>query len=97
MKNKIITILFLSFGLFIVSISMISGLTSTCEVYDDFSSGSLDTSKWDEIEWIVPSLSNQTYEIILITKAQHLDSNRNFISDIYEQVKAKDNIWSERS
>jgi len=50
----------------------------------------------DYIEWIVPSLSNQTYEIILITKAQHLDSNRNFISDIYEQVKALDGNWSEQ-
>ena len=48
------------------------------------------------IEWIVPSLSNQTYEIILITKAQHLDSNKNFISDIYEEVKALDNNWSEQ-
>ena len=50
----------------------------------------------DYIEWIVPSLSNQTYELILISKAEHLDSSRNFISDIYEQVKALDNIWSEQ-
>src|SRR3989344_7370217 len=49
--------------------------------YDSNSNGML-----DYIEWIVPSLSNQTYEIILITKAQHLDSNKNFISDIYEEV-----------
>ncbi len=49
----------------------------------------------DYIEWIVPHLSNQTYEIILITKAEHLDSNRSFISDIYEQVKELDGIWSE--
>ncbi len=48
------------------------------------------------IEWIVPSLSNQTYELILITKAQHLDSNKNFISDIYEEVKALDGNWSEQ-
>ncbi len=48
------------------------------------------------IEWIVPSLSNQTYEIILISKAEHLDSNKNFISDIYEQVKSLDGNWSER-
>ncbi len=50
----------------------------------------------DYIEWSVPSLSNQTYELILITKAQHLDSNRNFISDIYEEVKALDGNWSEQ-
>mgnify|MGYP001558225401 CR=1 FL=1 len=33
--------------------------------------------------------------IIQITKAQHLDENRSFISDIYDLVKAKDNNWSE--
>ena len=50
----------------------------------------------DYIEWIVPHLSEQTYELIIeITKAEHLDSNRSFISDIYEEVKEQDNIWSE--
>jgi len=49
----------------------------------------------DYVEWIVPHLSNQTYDIILITKAEHLASNRSFISDIYEQVKALDGNWSE--
>src|SRR3989344_6190731 len=47
------------------------------------------------IEWITPHLSNQTFEIIIITKAEHLSSNKTFISDIYEQVKSLDNIWSE--
>ncbi|HPD81610.1 MAG TPA: hypothetical protein PK357_00740, partial [Candidatus Pacearchaeota archaeon] len=50
---------------------------------------------YDYVEFIAPHLSNQTFEIIIITKAQHLDSNRNFISDIYEQVNTLDNIWSE--
>jgi hypothetical protein len=36
-----------------------------------------------------------TLIIIEITKAEHLDSNRSFISDIYEETKAKDDIWSE--
>src|SRR3989344_390651 len=49
----------------------------------------------DIIQWTVPSLSNQTYEIILITKALHLDENKTFISDIYDSVKTKDNNWSE--
>ncbi|MFH1290320.1 MAG: hypothetical protein ABIH92_02835, partial [Nanoarchaeota archaeon] len=49
----------------------------------------------DYVEWITPHLSNQTFDIILITKAEHLDENRNFISDIYEEVKALDNEWSE--
>ena len=47
----------------------------------------------DYVEWIVPHLSEQTYELIIeISSAEHLDSNRDFISDIYERVKAIDNI-----
>jgi hypothetical protein len=34
-------------------------------------------------------------EIINITKAAHLDENKTFISDIYEQVNTLDGIWSE--
>ena len=32
---------------------------------------------------------------ILIEKAVHLDENRNFVSDISEEVKTKDGVWSE--
>jgi len=50
----------------------------------------------DSIEWIVPSLSNHTYEVIIeISKAEHLDKNHSFISDIYDDVKALDDVWSE--
>ncbi len=50
----------------------------------------------DYIEWVVPSLSSQTYELIIeISAAEHLDSDRNFVSDIYEHVKAQDDYWSE--
>ncbi len=63
----------------------------------DFNTSDLnENGEIDYIEWIVPSLSNQTYEIILISKAEHLDSNKNFISDIYESVKALDGNWSEQ-
>ncbi len=48
----------------------------------------------DNIEWVVPHLSNQTYEIIVITNAEHLDENKTFIEDIYEQVKARDGNWT---
>ncbi len=48
----------------------------------------------DYIEWIVPSLSEQIYEIIYITKAEHLDSDRNFIEDVYDFVKEKDDNWT---
>lgn len=52
--------------------------------------------KYDGISWNVPRLSNDTYEIIIvITNAAHLDENRGFISDIYEEVCKKDSIWSE--
>ena len=50
---------------------------------------------YDYIEWVAPELSNQTFEIIIITKADHLDSNKNFISDIYEEVRELDGTWSE--
>jgi parallel beta-helix repeat protein len=49
----------------------------------------------DYVEWNVPHLSNQTYDIILVIGAEHLDSNRTFISDIFEEVKALDGNWSE--
>ncbi|MFH1290290.1 MAG: hypothetical protein ABIH92_02675 [Nanoarchaeota archaeon] len=50
---------------------------------------------FDYIEWIVPHLSEQTFEIIFIVKAEHLDANREFISDIFEEVRWRDGIWSE--
>ena len=50
---------------------------------------------YDYISWIVPHLSNQTFDIIVITQAEHLDENRSFISDIYEEVKELDDFWSE--
>ncbi|MBI1972647.1 hypothetical protein HYS50_01435 [Candidatus Woesearchaeota archaeon] len=48
----------------------------------------------DRIMWVVPGLSTETY-IIEITKADHLDNNREFISDIYEEVRELDGNWSE--
>ncbi len=50
---------------------------------------------YDYVEWVVPSLSNQTFNIIVITKAEHLDVNKSFISDIYNEVKNLDGVWSE--
>ena len=49
---------------------------------------------YDYVEWIVPQLSNQTF-IIEIVKAEHLDSDRQFVSDIFNEVNALDGIWSE--
>ncbi len=49
----------------------------------------------DYIEWVIPHLSEQSFNIILVTKAEHLTENRTFISDIYDSVKELDNNWSE--
>ena len=49
----------------------------------------------DYIEWVVPHLSNQTFDIIYITRAEHLDENRTFIEDVYDLVKARDDVWTE--
>ncbi len=50
----------------------------------------------DQVGWVVPHLSEQKFLLVIeITKAEHLDENYTFISDIYEQVKALDDIWSE--
>ena len=35
------------------------------------------------------------YGIVEITNARHLDENKSFISNIFDQVKARDDIWSE--
>jgi hypothetical protein len=52
-----------------------------------------DNSLVDYIEWIVPHLSDQSYELIIeISGAEHLDEDRSFIADIYDEVKALDNI-----
>lgn len=48
----------------------------------------------DYIEWVVPHLSNQSYQLVIeIVKAEHLDSNRSFIADVFDLVKEKDNVW----
>jgi hypothetical protein len=60
------------------------------DAYDSDDDGNI-----DYIEWIVPHLSNQTFEIITVTKADHLNESRAFVSDIYDQVKALDDVWSE--
>ncbi|MCF7910731.1 hypothetical protein K9L16_03600, partial [Candidatus Pacearchaeota archaeon] len=47
----------------------------------------------DYIEWNVSHLSNQTYELeIVIIDAEHLGSNRDFISNIYDYVNETDNV-----
>ncbi len=59
------------------------------EIYD------IDNDSYiDYIEWVAPHLSNQTFEIIEITKAEHLDSKRTFVEDIYDYVRSKEGNWT---
>ena len=51
--------------------------------------------KLDYIEWTVPHLSEQVFEIIYISKAFHLDKNLEIIEDIYDNVRAKEATWQE--
>ncbi|MBU2562778.1 MAG: LamG domain-containing protein, partial [Nanoarchaeota archaeon] len=37
----------------------------------------------------------ETNGVVAITNAEHLDENRNFIYDVYNEVKALDDVWSE--
>ncbi|MFA5061226.1 MAG: hypothetical protein WC494_02835 [Candidatus Pacearchaeota archaeon] len=64
--------------------------------YLDFNLNDLDgNGLYENVEWVVPHLSTQTFEIIIeISFAEHLDSQRNFIEDIYESVYVLDDIWS---
>jgi len=50
---------------------------------------------YDYVEWVAPHSSNQTFRIIVIINAEHLDENKTFVSDIYDDVKELDDIWSE--
>jgi hypothetical protein len=59
------------------------------EAYDENENGYI-----DHVEWIVPHLSTQTFEIIYISKALRLDSNKNVIEDIYDLVKSQDQTFA---
>ena len=48
----------------------------------------------DYVEWTVPHLSTQTFEIIFISKAFQLDQNQNIIADIYTQTQSQDGIYA---
>ena len=60
----------------------------------DFTAHDLNgNGKIDYVEWTVPHLSEQKYNIIYISKAEKLDSEKNFIKDVYNEVRAQDNNW----
>ena len=49
----------------------------------------------DYVEWTVPHLSEQIFEIIFISKAFLLDQNQNIIADIYDQVALQDDVFAD--
>jgi hypothetical protein len=49
--------------------------------------------KIDYIEWIVPHLSDQIFEIIYVSKAFELDKNQEILRDVYDSVRWQDDIW----
>ncbi len=61
----------------------------------DFDSHDLDGDGFvDYVEWIVPHLTSQSYELIYITKAERLDSDRSFVEDVYDYVKEQDDNYT---
>ncbi len=50
---------------------------------------------YDYVSWVAPHLSNQTFNIIVIINALHLNETREFISNIYNETRALDDVWSE--
>jgi hypothetical protein len=53
--------------------------------YDDDGDGFI-----DHVSWVVPHLSTQTFEIILISNALRLDANKNTLEDIFAGVGTLD-------
>ena len=94
-KNKlliflIISLFFLLFLIFILTYNsnlIISPLTIET-ITGGVVFGNLENeSERENVAWISFYLS--------LIKAEHLDSNKNFMSDIYEEVRELDDVWSE--
>ncbi len=50
--------------------------------------------KLDYVEWTVPHLSEQTFQIIYISNAVRLDAGRTPVEDVYDKVFRQDNVWT---
>jgi len=64
-----------------------------CQGWEETSIAFQETA--DTITFNVTGFSAYAGALIVITKAEHLDSNKEFISDVYQEVKDKDDLWSE--
>ena len=78
----------------------VDGTTKTEVAYDSAAVEFVDTdgdSVADQLQWQVPQTSEQTFVIqgiIVTTAAEHLDSSRVFIENVYAQTNAQDGIWT---
>ncbi len=63
----------------------------TFNAYDTDNDGYL-----DYVEWTVPHLSDQVFDIIFISKAFQLNNRQNITNDIYSQVQVQDNCTDPR-
>jgi hypothetical protein len=61
----------------------------TFQAYDTDNDGYL-----DYVEWTVPHLSDQIFEIIFISKSFQLDQDQNIIADIYDTVATQDGNYA---
>jgi DNA-directed RNA polymerase specialized sigma24 family protein len=65
------------------------------EIREETSLTAYDTNENNILDFVEFIAETGIYEIVFITKAEHLDENKNFISDIYPEVFELDNTWSE--
>jgi len=52
----------------------------------------------DQMQWMVPQLSQQVFVlegVIPVSKAKHLDSNRRFVADVFDEITERDGIWTD--
>jgi len=56
-----------------------------------------ENGKLDYVEWVVPHLSEQIFEVIFISKAWQLDSNREIIDDVYDAVAIQEGTYTENT
>jgi hypothetical protein len=61
----------------------------TFHAYDTNGNGKL-----DYVEWTIPHLSEQIFEIIFISKAFQLDTDQTILADIYPETQTQDNTYA---
>ncbi len=75
-----------------IVIEWVENLSQSISIYN--ASDTNGDGNYDYLSWIAPHLSNQTFNLILVEKAKHLDAQYNKIADIFEEVVALDGNWT---